>query len=98
MEMSTETTKSLRGFARMSPEKRREVAAKGGKAVPSKLRSFSKNKHLASAAGRLGGKAVDPKTRTFSKDRALAARAGTKGGKNSQANKRKVKKTHEQVD
>jgi uncharacterized protein len=72
--------KSRRGFASMSPEKRREIAKKGGKAVPAEMRSFSKSADLASAAGRKGGKGVAPENRTFSQDRALAASAGAKGG------------------
>ena len=44
-----------RGFASMSPEKQREIASKGGKSVPSKKRSFSQNRDLASEAGRKGG-------------------------------------------
>jgi len=44
-----------RGFASMSPEKQREIASKGGKAVPSEKRSFSQSRELASNAGRKGG-------------------------------------------
>lgn len=55
----TETTKAKarRGFAAMSPEKRRAIAAKGGAAVPRHKRSFSQDPALASNAGRAGGKA-----------------------------------------
>lgn len=88
--------KQLRGFARMSPEKRKQIAAKGGKSVPAKMRSFSRNRNLASQAGEIGGKSVDPKVRSFSTDKALAIKAGRKGGKSSQANKKAGK--HEQVD
>lgn len=49
--------KSKRGFAAMSPEKRRTIAAKGGASVPSHKRSFARNKALAASAGSLGGKA-----------------------------------------
>jgi general stress protein YciG len=73
-------TKSTRGFASMSPERHREIAKKGGKAVPAEKRSYSQNHDLAAAAGRKGGQSVDPKKRTFSTDRALAASAGAKGG------------------
>jgi uncharacterized protein len=72
--------KSKRGFASMSPEKRREIARKGGKAVPAEMRSFSKSADLASAAGRKGGKGVAPENRSFSRDPALASSAGAKGG------------------
>lgn len=45
---------SRRGFAAMSPEKRREIASQGGKTVPAKKRSFSQNRDLAAKAGRKG--------------------------------------------
>jgi general stress protein YciG len=51
-------TKGKRGFAAMSPEKRREIASMGGKAVPANKRSFSQNIDLAASAGRKGGNAV----------------------------------------
>ena len=46
---------SRRGFASISPERRREIASKGGKSVPSEKRSFAQNRDLASMAGRKGG-------------------------------------------
>ena len=48
------TTK--RGFAAMSPDKRREIASRGGKGVPASKRSFTRDPELASAAGRKGGR------------------------------------------
>ena len=53
----TETTKpkSRRGFASMTPERRREIAARGGAAVPADKRSFARNSDLAASAGRTGG-------------------------------------------
>jgi general stress protein YciG len=54
--------KSKRGFAAMSPEKRREIAAKGGASVPADKRSFSKSRDLAAAAGRAGGSSSKGKT------------------------------------
>lgn len=63
MALQTETqSKSRRGFAAMSPEKRREIAAKGGAAVPAEKRSFSQNRDLAVSAGRVGGSAT-PRSR-----------------------------------
>lgn len=55
----TEVTKvsSRRGFAGMDPEKRREIARKGGASTPPEKRSFSKSRDLASSAGRKGGSA-----------------------------------------
>lgn len=47
--------KSRRGFAAMSVEKRTEIAARGGAAVPNEKRSFYKNRELAVSAGRKGG-------------------------------------------
>lgn len=44
-----------RGFAAMSPERRREIARKGGASVPADKRSFSKDRDLAASAGKKGG-------------------------------------------
>jgi hypothetical protein len=52
----TDKPKQMRGFAVMSPERRREIAAKGGASVPDEKRSYSKNRDLAAAAGAKGGK------------------------------------------
>lgn len=49
--------KSRRGFAAMDPEKLREIARKGGAAVPGHLRSFSQDRTLAAEAGTKGGRA-----------------------------------------
>lgn len=58
MALQTNTpSKSKRGFAAMSPEKRREIAAKGGASVPAEKRSFSQSRDLAARAGRAGGSA-----------------------------------------
>jgi len=65
----------------MTPEKRREIASRGGKSVPNEKRSFSVNRDLASDAGRKGGSNVDAAKRSFSVDRDLAREAGVKGGK-----------------
>ncbi len=53
--MAGDSNVSKRGFGSMSPEKKREIASKGGKSVPSAKRSFSQNRDLASEAGRKGG-------------------------------------------
>ena len=45
-EIST-SPKARRGFAAMSPELQRKLAAKGGLAVPAKKRSFSQDRELA---------------------------------------------------
>jgi len=46
-----------RGFAAMDPERRREIAKRGGAAVPGEKRSFAQNRDLAANAGRKGGSA-----------------------------------------
>ena len=47
--------KSKRGFASMDPDRRREVARKGGSSVQPENRSFYKNRALAAKAGHIGG-------------------------------------------
>ncbi len=81
--MVEEQKKSKRGFASMSPEKRQEIARKGGLAVPADKRSFAKSPELAAMAGKKGGQSVDPAKRSFSRDHTLASDAGQKGGKAS---------------
>jgi general stress protein YciG len=76
-----------RGFAAMSLEKRRAIAALGGKAVSKEKRSFSRDNKLAQEAGRRGGLSVPPEKRTFSVNPKLAATSGRKGG---EAKKRKI--------
>lgn len=46
---------SNRGFAAMDSDRQREIASKGGQSVPAEERSFSKDRGLASEAGRKGG-------------------------------------------
>jgi uncharacterized protein len=78
--MAEGNSRSERGFASMSEEKRREIARKGGASVPNAKRSFSQNPHLAVEAGRKGGESVPRDKRSFSQNRALAAQAGRRGG------------------
>jgi uncharacterized protein len=75
-----ESRVKYRGFASMSPERRKEIASKGGLSVPPEKRSFSRNKELASEAGRKGGLAVPPEKRSFSLNHDFAAECGRKGG------------------
>ena len=70
-----------KGFAAMDPEKRRAIAAMGGRAVKAEDRAYSKSRAKAVAAGRVGGSRVPKEKRSFHHNRALAARAGSKGGK-----------------
>ena len=53
--MRKNVSTSNRGFASMDAEKQREIARKGGRSVPDEKRSFSRNRQLASEAGRIGG-------------------------------------------
>lgn len=57
--------KSNRGFASMSPERRKEVASKGGKSVKWQNRAFSKNRKLAQEAGRKGGLNSTKRTKAY---------------------------------
>ncbi len=59
--MLEEKTTKKRGFASMSPEKRREIARLGGKSIPAEKRSFAQNRILASKAGRNGGRRSRPR-------------------------------------
>lgn len=80
--------KGLRGFAAMSAQRRREIAAMGGRAVPKYKRTFRQNRELAKTAGRKGGQNTPPEKRSFSCDRALARAAGCIGGKGTSSKKR----------
>lgn len=53
----TDKPKARRGFACMDPERRREIARRGGAAVPADKRSFAADRDLASVAGAKGGAA-----------------------------------------
>ena len=69
--MSTPDTgkpRARRGFAAMNPERRREIARKGGANVPSEKRSFAKDRDLAAAAGRKGGESSRGGGRTRGRD------------------------------
>lgn len=76
-----EEPKAPRGFAAMSPEKRKAIAQLGGKSIPPEKRSFSQSRELAAKAGSQGGKSVADHKRSFSVDRELASSAGRKGGR-----------------
>lgn len=76
MTYKKESRVHLRGFASQSPERRAEIARKGGAAVPAEKRSFSQNRKLAREAGRKGGK-VTGRTDQATSDGANAARNTT---------------------
>lgn len=63
--MTPDGKKVLRGLAAVSPERQREIASMGGKAVKPDNRSFSRNRELAVEAGRKGGQNVPPEKRNF---------------------------------
>lgn len=64
MNVDSEHPKSRRGFASMDPERRREIARKGGASVPADKRSYFKNRDLAASSGAKGGSASRaPKTK-----------------------------------
>lgn len=65
--------KSERGFASMDPEKRREIARKGGKAAHERGVAHEFSSEEARQAGRRGGQAV-------SRNRDYMAEIGRKGG------------------
>ena len=52
-----ESESSNRGFGSMDERKQHDAASKGGQSVPAGERSFSKDRELASEAGRKGGEA-----------------------------------------
>lgn len=68
MSPSAPKPKARRGFAAMSAEKQRELAARGGRASHKKGTGYEWNSEAARAAGRKGG---------------LASRGGKSGPKNA---------------
>jgi len=62
-----------RGFAAMSPEKRREISSKGGKTAHAMGKAHTFTSKEAAKAGRKGGKAV-------SKNHEHMQEIGSKGG------------------
>ena len=72
--------KIMRGFAVIDPERRKEIASMGGKAVPAEKRTFARDREKARLAGASGGSKVPAEKRSFSTDKVLASEAGRKGG------------------
>lgn len=64
-------TPAPRGFAAMDKTRQREIARKGGAAVPHEKRSFSQDRDLAAAAGRKGGEASHKGAAEASDDRTV---------------------------
>ena len=65
--------KAKRGFAAMTPERRREIARKGGLSVKPENRAFAQNRDLAVEAGRKGGAQSPGKRRRRRSAPALSA-------------------------
>lgn len=59
--MTTDTTPKPRGFAALSPERRKEIARMGGKSIAPDKRAFSQNRELARRAGKVGGASKGPR-------------------------------------
>jgi general stress protein YciG len=72
--------KSRRGFAAMDPEKRREIARKGGKAAHAKGVGHTFSHERAVAAGRKGGRAAHAKGAAHQLSGDEARQAARKGG------------------
>lgn len=73
--MENESKKSRRGFAVISPELRREIASKGGKAAHAVGRAHEFTSAEAREAGRKGGLAAAASRRRAAAAAALAAHA-----------------------
>src|SRR5688572_2019775 len=71
--MGKKKAKRKQGFAALSPEQRRAMAAMGGRASRAKGKGHFFSSQAASAAGRLGGEKV-------SVDKAHMAKIGGRGG------------------
>lgn len=72
---------SKRGFGSMNPERKREIASKGGKAV-------SRNRDHMANIGKKGGDKV-------SRDRDYMSKIGRKGGQSNNNKKRETDETTE---
>jgi general stress protein YciG len=74
------TGKSKRGFASMDPEKRREIASKGGKAAHAQGSAHEFTREEARVAGRKGGEAAHARGTAHQFTPEEAREAGRKGG------------------
>ena len=66
--MTDAPKKKPQGFASLSPERRKEVAASGGAAVPSHKRSFAQSPSLAASAGAKGGAISKRRPKTIAQE------------------------------
>src|SRR5438128_3621444 len=74
------TGKSKRGFASMDPQKRREIASKGGKAAHAQGSAHEFTPEEARIAGRKGGEAAHARGTAHQFTPEEAREAGRKGG------------------
>ena len=72
--------KVLRGFAAMSPEKRREVSGKGGKSAHAQGLAHQWTSEEASEAGKKGSKTAHAQGTAYRWTKETAGEAGKKGG------------------
>ena len=78
---ATATKTKKRGFASMNPEKRREIARKGGVAAHKRGMAHKWNRFEAQAAGRKGGVTAHAKGTAHRFTSEEARRAGRLGGR-----------------
>src|SRR5262245_37506062 len=74
------TGKSRRGFASMAPDKRREIASKGGKAAHAQGSAHEFTPEEARIAGRKGGEVAHARGTAHQFTPEEAREAGRKGG------------------
>jgi uncharacterized protein len=77
--MRSPEKKKPKGFAALTPEKRREIASKGGKAAHAKGTAHEFDSEEARSAGRKGGHAI-------SRNRDYMAEIGSRGGLSKASN------------
>ncbi len=83
--MAAKAAKGKRGFAVMDPEKRKEIAQRGGLKTWSLGKAHTFTPEEAREAGKKGGYAV-------SRDRAHMAKIGRKGGASARRRRAKTKR------
>lgn len=74
------TTPALRGLARLSPEERKAISAKGGRAAHAKGTAHEFDSSSAARAGAKGGKEAWKRGKAHKFTSEEAAAAGAKGG------------------
>lgn len=77
--------KARRGFASMTPERRREIASLGGKSAQAQGKAHRWDSEEAQAAGRKGGRAM-----VESRGSEYMREIGTKGGRAKAGSARRV--------